>query len=145
MPALHWICALTLTLLCCLTAQPVRNDQELEGMIKTIDKLIPQTGGCLDSEASYYTPTDVNDNFLVAALNCSIAELDVLYKECKDDDIKYSLAGLSESVEERFDQFTNELQAGTQSDFKCENSTKKPSETFLKNIKTLLQRVNSHL
>nr|QCE20958.1 interleukin-2 [Ctenopharyngodon idella] len=98
MSALNWICALTLALVCSLSAQPVKRSIIAQDMFKTAFKGFKDgiSAKC-PKDTRLYSP-DIQEDCLSSALKCTIAELKVLEVECnvtENDDFMMIYEGLN--------------------------------------------------
>ncbi|XP_067239505.1 interleukin-15-like [Chanodichthys erythropterus] len=137
MPSLHWICALTLVLVCSLSAQPVKRSiagrQLLKGALKNFK--ISKTK-C--PETRLYSPTDIHEDCLSSALNCTIDELQVLEVECdvtQDQQFTIIKNGL---IRQKWNITSNSTR-----DCRCELYKETDVEQFVNNMKSLVERLNA--
>nr|WBO25769.1 IL-2 [Danio rerio] len=147
MSALHWICALCLTLLCSLSAQPVKREvtSEIEDNLQHLKKVITNYE-CI-SDLTLYTPTDIAPGCLHMAGNCTLQELKVLKNDCfdlkeDDDDDKESLNNVLDLLEAEVNQIkpcpNRKCECRT-----CEEYEATDVMTFLKNVKNLDERMEA--
>uniref|UniRef100_A0A674B600 Interleukin n=1 Tax=Salmo trutta TaxID=8032 RepID=A0A674B600_SALTR len=116
MDRLYRISFLTLFLAGCLQGNPICR---LQVGIKYLEKEIT----CPDSV--FYTPTEVEDNCIVAALACSIKELSIVKAECLDNVTNW------ENMQHHIDSTTAALQMMIDKD----NSTTDTSECICEDMR----------
>ncbi|ROL41097.1 hypothetical protein DPX16_2597 [Anabarilius grahami] len=136
MSALHWICALTLALVCSLSAQPVKRSiagrEQLKGVLADFKV---NKAKCPDTRL--YSPTNIHQDCLSSALNCTIEELTVLGAECEvNQDSRFKL--IKNGLIRQWNITSNSTR-----DCRCELYEQTDVEQFLNNIKSLVQRLNS--
>ncbi|XP_077103313.1 uncharacterized protein il2 [Siphateles boraxobius] len=145
MSALHWICALTLAMVCCLSAQPVKRQAnektlpklEIFDLLQMFTKFT--TENCPD-DTKIYSPTDIDQDCLSSALNCTIKELMVLKNECRinqDNGNGFVLYSQLFSGLKNVEQNTSPSSSSCNS---CETSPEKDVQQFLKDIQILVER-----
>ncbi|KAK7137547.1 hypothetical protein R3I94_013258 [Phoxinus phoxinus] len=143
MSALHWICALTLALVCCLSAQPVKRHADEKSLERSLVKkeIFPRLdnftkftkNNCPD-DTKMYTPTDIHKGCLSSALNCVKMELLVLKEECNlNEDIFDNLYTELDYAETETSPSSSSCQA-------CELYPEQDAQQFLKAIRDLVER-----
>ncbi|KAI7801504.1 uncharacterized protein LOC130563732 isoform X1 [Triplophysa rosa] len=85
MSSLPWICAVTLALLCCLTAQPLKPNSLLIEIKNFSDTVENDTCWKDIVNPTFYAPVDVKKDCVHSALDCYIKEFHVLVEECQSE------------------------------------------------------------
>uniref|UniRef100_A0A673JE97 Interleukin n=1 Tax=Sinocyclocheilus rhinocerous TaxID=307959 RepID=A0A673JE97_9TELE len=138
--ALRWICALTLALVSCLSAQPVKRDTELLDHISYLNTTI-LNATCPD-DIRLYSPVDIRPDCMSSAWNCTINELFVLKYECsitkEDSTLEEAIVNVIIGLRKKRKIPTSSSQA-----CRCEKNKQTDVKQFLDNMKAQVERLNS--
>ncbi|KAG1934562.1 hypothetical protein F2P79_019792 [Pimephales promelas] len=139
MSALHWICALTLTLVYCLSAQPVKRSTTKEKEIPTfLNNFREVAKNKCPKDTRIYSPTDIRGDCLSSALNCTQLELNVLKEECnltKDLNDLNDWLNLNTGLD-----YAMSVIPESPSSCSCESYNETDVQQFLDALQTLVQR-----
>ncbi|XP_057205469.1 interleukin-21-like isoform X2 [Triplophysa rosa] len=140
MSSLPWICAVTLALLCCLTAQPLKPNSLLIEIKNFSDTVENDTCWKDIVNPTFYAPVDVKKDCVHSALDCYIKEFHVLVEECQSE----SEQNIEDAADDLMTQLEDLKKSDTScTDFACEVFPQKPFKEFLNNMKTLLQQITA--
>uniref|UniRef100_A0A671RPJ2 Interleukin n=1 Tax=Sinocyclocheilus anshuiensis TaxID=1608454 RepID=A0A671RPJ2_9TELE len=138
--ALHWICALTLALVSCLSAQPVKRDTELLDHISYLNTTI-LNATCPD-DIRLYSPVDIRPDCMSSAWNCTINELFVLKYECsitkEDSTLEEAIVNVIIGLRKK-----RIIPPSSSPDCRCEKYKQTDVKQFLDNMKAQVERLNS--
>ncbi|KAK9963746.1 hypothetical protein ABG768_006912 [Culter alburnus] len=139
MPALHWICALTLVLVCSLSAQPVKRSTAGQKLLeKAITNFTTVIQNKCPNDTRLYSPTDIHKDCLSSALNCTIDELKVLGVECEVTQDKNFTIIKNGLMRQKWN-----ITSNTTRDCRCELYKQTDVEQFVNNMKSLVERLNA--
>uniref|UniRef100_A0A8C1ZGY0 Interleukin n=2 Tax=Cyprinus carpio TaxID=7962 RepID=A0A8C1ZGY0_CYPCA len=138
--ALHRICALTLALVICLNAQPVKRDaDELLEHISFLKTFIG-TAKCPD-HIHLHSPFNIKKDCMSSARDCTIKMLYDLKSKCNITKNSTTDEAINNVILELGTEETNPTSSSP--DCKCEMYNKTGVDQFLKNMEVQAEQLNS--
>ncbi|KAK2890784.1 hypothetical protein Q8A67_013427 [Cirrhinus molitorella] len=138
--ALQWICALALALVTCLSAQPVKREDNNYILIQIgyLEGIITKCS----NDIRLYSPSDIKPECMSSAMSCTISELAVLGQDCnitKHEDMVNLVFSLNGKLQKKW----NKSAQISSSDCICEMYEQTDVKKFVHNIKSQVQQLNS--